>query len=191
MSTTIMDGQGGNKRAGVTDTNRLKTQAITVTELTAATEEADSFVAASDFVTLTSTGSFSGVFFFKNTTEDKDFHIDSLRTCNDSFCYYKIYRNVTAGTLVSSGTAGSFVNGSFGSNDVPSATVLSGADSLTATDGELLGTHMQGAGHSTQEWKGGVDLTPGTSMAILVKPSTNPTEVCIQLVGFVKPTGVV
>lgn len=191
MSTTIMDGQGGNKRAGVTDTNRLKTQAITVTELTAATEDSNSFVAASDFVTLTTTGDFSGVFYFKNDTEDRDFHIDSLRTCNDSFCYYKIYRNVTAGTLVSSGTAGTLVNGSFGSNDIPTATVLKGADNLTATDGELLGTHMQGAGHSTQEWKGGIDLTPGTSMAILVKPSTNPTEVCVQLIGFTKPAGVV
>lgn len=191
MSTTIMDGQGGNKRVGVTDTNRLKTQAITVSELTAATEEANSFVAASDFVTLTSTGSFSGIFYFKNTSEDQDYHIESLRTCNDSFCYYKIYRNVTAGTLVSSGTTGTIVNGSFGSNDTPSSTVLAGADGLTATDGELIGTHMQGAGHSTQEWKGGIDLTPGTSMAILAKPSTNPTEVCIQLIGFVKPSGVV
>lgn len=191
MSTTIMDGQGGNRRAGVTDNNRLKTQAITVTELTAATEDSNSFVAASDFVTLTDTSDFSGVFYFKNTSEDKDYHIESLRTCNDSFCYYKVYRNVTSGTLVSSGTAGTIVNGSFGSNDTPASTVLKGADGLTQTDGDLLGTHMQGAGHSTQEWKGGIDLTPGTSLSIFVKPSTNPTDVCIQMIGFVKSSGVV
>lgn len=188
MSTTIMDGQGNNYRAGVTGDNRLKTEAVTVSELSASTEDGKTFIAASDFVTLSTTGSFSGIFYIKNDTVDRDFHIDSIRTCNDMFAYWRIKKNPTTGTLISSGTSLTPVNGDFNIGTVDSMTVKSGSDGATVTDGTLVGTHMQGTGHSVQEFKGGVDLPPGTSMAIECKPSA-AGDVCIQMVCISKPTG--
>ena len=191
MPYTIMDGSGKAYSAKVDSENRLHTKAITVTELTAATEDALTFVGASGFITLNDTAAFSGVYYLKNNTEDKDFHIDTIRTCNDGFTYWETFTTPSGGTLLSSGTAVPLTNGSIGSTVNPSSISLSGADTLTVTGGTSLGTHMQGAGHSVQEFKGGVDVTPGQSLAIVAKPANAGTIVCLQLVGFAKPTGVV
>lgn len=188
MSTTIMDGTGTNRRAKVNSDSRLLTEAVIITELSASTEDGNTFIVASDFVTLSDTGSFSGVFYFKNTSADRDYHIDSLRTCNDSFTYWKIKKNVSTGTLVSGGAAAPVTNGDLNLSTVPTCTALTGSNGATVTDGTLMGTHMQGAGHSTQEWKGGVDLPPGASMSIECKP-TAAGDVCIQMVCISKPAG--
>ena len=188
MSTSIMDGTGSNRRAKVDSDYRLQVKSVSIQELSSATEDGNTFIVASDFVTLSTTGSFSGVFYFKNTSADRDYHIDSLRTCNDSFAYWRIKKSVTSGTLVSGGTAATVTNGDLSLTTAPTCTALSGSDGATVTDGSLTGTHMQGAGHSVQEWKGGVDLPPGASLAIECNPNA-AGDVCIQMVCISKPAG--
>ena len=180
----LESGIGNGFLAGVDRDNRLLTESVTVTQMANASDDSRAFLVATDFITLTTTASFSGVLYIKNTSTDTDMYIQSIRTCGDSAQYWRMYRNVTTGTLITGGTSAEIHNGKFGSNFLPAADVIKGADSLTITDGDVLGTHYQGAGHSVQDFDGGIELSPGSSIAWEVKPGTNPTDVCMQVLLF-------
>lgn len=187
----IKDGSGNGYQAQVSDSNRLLVQSVTVEQLTESTESGDAFVCSSDFVTITDTTSFHGVFYLKNTSTDKDYHVYSIRTCGDSSTKWRLLKNPTSGTLISGGTSQECQNLSLGSSKTLTHTALSGGTSNTVTDGTLLSTHINSMGHSIQTFNGGLDLTPGTSIALTCKVGTNPTEVCTQIILFQKTEGII
>jgi len=182
MATVIKSGQDGNT-AIVDDFKDLHTFATIRTESAVNTLEGNTFWTASGFISLTTTGSFSGIYYLKNTHLTKEFHVEFLRTCGLAAAEWKLYRNPTTGTLISGGTDVVPGNANFSSGGVLTATVKGGADAQTVTDGNVIAQWINGAGHSVQEFKGSMVLGPGDSLALTCKPES-AADVCVTLMGW-------
>ena len=107
MSQMIQDGTGTGNLAKVDASNHLKVKAAVIAnvrEVSGRTQQA--FVVASDFVALTTTGSFNGVLYLKNTSTDKTLYIESVRTCSRptattaaaNSSEWRVIKNPTAGS---------------------------------------------------------------------------------------------
>lgn len=187
MQTEIIDGSGSGKRAKVDEANRLNTFSITesrMADISARTGE--SFLITSDFVALTTTGSFNGMLYIKNTDTSKDLYIDKVRVCGTGTAMNSMqtvfYKNSTTGTLISDANAGIVVPANLGSNVVFGGLVYSAsADGKTVTNGTQFSQftiHLPG--HSIQEYDGALIIPAGSSIAIAVKPSASTTA-CIEV----------
>jgi len=171
---------GGTNSMMVGDTGRAYVNAVSRETKLDAAEKGDGYWIHSHYVALTTTASFSGILYLKNTHSTDEVHIGNLRTCGTGTGYlqWQIYKNPTTGTLISAGTAITPVNASFSSSNDMQADAIKGADALTITDGTLMGTWTDGTpGHSTTDLGGTIILGPGDSVAIDVKPSV-AQEVC-------------
>lgn len=150
-------------------------QAFTQSEIHAEAREhsrqGQFFLFATSFIPLTTTGSFSAIFYIKNTSTTKTLHIGKLRTCSDQVCEWKFIKNPTTGTLISDATAAAVENMNFGSSVLYVGDVYKGADAKTITDGVEAGTWINNIGHSQPDWEGAIMLGPGDSIALSVKPA--------------------
>ena len=188
MEIEIKDGSGTGKRAAVTKDGRLETFSITEDRLAdISLREGKSFIITSDFVSLTTTASFSGIMYIKNTDSKVNLFIDKIRICGTGaamggYAQTKFYKNPTTGTLISDANAGIVVPANLGSNEVLSATVYSASgDAKTVTDGTQFSqftVHLPG--HTVQDDKGAIILPGGSALAIVCKPSY-ATEVCVEI----------
>jgi len=186
--TEIIDGKGGGKRASVDNNNRLETFAITESRMADVSyRDGRSFLLTSDFIPLTTTASFSGVFYLKNTDPDTVIFIDKIRICGTAAVgvmgnlQTKFIKNPTTGTLITNATDAIVVPANLSSNNVLDADCYKGADSNTITDGTQFSqfvVHL--AGHTIQEYDGALILEGGNSMSIEVKPNI-ATDVCIEI----------
>lgn len=182
----IIDGTGSGKRAKVDINNRLETFAVSESRMAdISVREGQSFILTSDFISLTTTASFSGVFYLKDADATKVIYIDKIRICGTGtsmgYVQCKLIKNPTTGTLISDQTAAIAVPANLGASTDFAGTVYKGADSKTVTDGTQFSqftVHLPG--HTTQEYDGALVLTGGTSFAIEVKPSY-ATELCIEV----------
>ena len=135
MSNIIADGEGSGNSAGVTVNKRLKTTGIDLSLTEAATESGDTYNINTGEITLTSDTE-SGIIYLKNN-EDTNLIIDNLvvnikdYTGTDGQPEIKIYRNPTAGTLITEETASEISNRNFGSNKLLAANYYQGGDSKT------------------------------------------------------------
>lgn len=185
----IIDGTGTGKQAKVDENNLLRTRGISVPQVTGYTEDGDGFILASGFIPISNTTSFSGVYYLKNTSTNKDYHIDLFRSCNDQSTYWKLLKNPTTGTVIDTANTATPVNSKFNSSKEITGTFYYGGNELTFTDGTEAGTWIQGGpGHSLHEWKGGIDIGPGQSMGISAQP-TAAANVCIMLLIFQATSG--
>jgi len=182
MSETIKSGKSGYV-ATVDEFEDLHTFSTQRTEAAKNTVDGNTFWLASGFVPLTTTGSFSGIFYVKNTHDTENLNIDFLRTCNFSPSQWQLYRNSTTGTLISGGTAITPGNANFGINTPLSSTVLGGADGDTITDGAIVAQWINGAGHSVQNFQGTIVLAPGNSLSLNCKP-TVATTACVTAMAW-------
>jgi hypothetical protein len=182
---TLVDGTGNGYQAAVNSSNRLEVQAVT-TPTTANISQRDGqcFIVASDFVSLTTTGSFNGIMYVKNTATDKDLHIEKLRACGDGSgsVQLRVIKNPTSGTLISDANSADINNA-----NLSSAVAFSGlayaasADGKTVTDGTNFTQFISMLpGHTIQEYSGAIILGPGDSMAITAKPSAS-SNFCIEV----------
>jgi len=182
MPETIKSGDSGYV-ATVDSFNDLHTFSTIRTESAVNTVTGKTFWTASGFIPLTTTGSFSGIYYIKNTHSSSEFNIEFLRTCGLDATEWKLYRNPTTGTLISGGTSVTPGNAHFSEGGVLTATVLGGADGQTVTDGDVMAQWINNKGHSIQEFKGSLVLGPGNSMALTCKPS-GAADVCVTLMGW-------
>lgn len=138
----IQNGVGDGHTAKVDPSNRLHTRAIVNTEEKHATEHGDSYNINSGVVSLTSAGE-SGILYFKNN-EVRDFHITSIvasfgpsanGVVTDT-TLVRVYKNPSAGTLISDATAADInSNRNFSSNQTLTSNTYKGAEAKTITDG--------------------------------------------------------
>lgn len=188
MATQIETGTGnGGYRATVNEQNRLETFSITESRLADISyREGDSFILTSDFVSLTTTGSFNGIFYVKNTDPTKVILIDKIRICGTGSSMgslkCKFFKNPTTGTLISDANLGMAVAANLGSTKDFVGTVYSASgDGKTITNGEQMSQftiHLPG--HTIQEYNGALLLTGGTALGIAVQPSY-ATEACLEV----------
>jgi hypothetical protein len=182
----IEDGAGTGNRAKVTANNRLETFSITETRAAdISLRSGETFILTSDFISLTTTGSFNGLMYVKNTSQDNLF-IDKIRICGTGSSMgnlqTKMIKNPTTGTLISDANAGISVPANLGSNvTFTGLNYAASADAKTVTDGTQFSQftiHLPG--HTIQEYDGGLIVPGGSSFAISGKPSYS-TDICVEV----------
>jgi hypothetical protein len=187
MAQEIIDGSGKGYRVKVNENNRLETFSIIESRIAdISNRKGESFIITSDFVSLSTTGSFNGILYIKNTDPDKILFIDKVRVCGTGASMgsmqCKFHKNPTTGTLISDANAGIVVASNLGSNVDFSGTVYAASgDGKTITDGTQFSQftiHLPG--HTIQEYQGNLIIPGGASVGIAVKPSY-ATEACIEV----------
>ena len=187
MGFQIQDGTGKGNRAKVNDNKRLETFAVTESRIAdVSLRDGESFILTSDFISLTTTASFNGLMYIKNTDADKILFIDKIRICGTGtmmgYTQTKLIKNPTAGTLISDANVGISVPSNLASNvDYSGLNYAASGDGKTVTDGTQFSqftVHLPG--HTTQEYQGNLILEGGSSMAIVTKPSY-ATEICVEI----------
>lgn len=180
----IQDGTGASYKAKVDDEYRLHVQAITIPDPEFNAQFGKAFYLHSGYTTL-STGSYSAVFFLENTSTTDEIHINTIRTCStatgaDQYVQWRLYKNPTAGTIVSpTPTEVTAINANFGSTTTMVGNVYKGADGDTFTDGTMMATWTDAApGHSEQKINGALVLPPGMSVGLEAQPSASSIDVC-------------
>ena len=187
MAYQIEDGTGTGHRAKVTSGNRLETFSITERRMAdISLRDGESFIITSDFVALTTTGSFNGMLYIKNTDTSRNLFIDKVRVCgtgtsmNAMQC--KFFKNPTTGTLISDANDGIAVPANLASNSVFTGDVYAASgDGKTVTDGTQFSQftiHLPG--HTIQEYDGALILPGGNALAIAVQPGA-ATTACVEI----------
>jgi hypothetical protein len=171
----IQDGRGGGYSAGVDSDKRLLSKAISQSRVSdISRRNGKAFLISTDFISLTTTASFNGIVYIKNTS-DEDLFIGKVRTCSDTSgnVQVRILRNPTTGTLISDANAATQLSANFGSSEIfgGDAYAASG-DGKTVTDGSNSSQFINHSpGHSIQDYEGAVVIPKGQSFAITAKPS--------------------
>ena len=187
MFYIIEDGTGSGNKAKVNEQNRVETFSIIESRISdISNRDGKSYILTSDFVALTTTGSFNGMLYLKNTSTDKDLYIDRVRVCgtgtsmNAMQC--RFVKNPTTGTLISDANAGISVASNLGSNEeFEGVNYAASGDGKTVTDGTQFSQftiHLPG--HTIQEYNGAIIIPNGSAMAIEVKPGA-ATTACIEV----------
>lgn len=152
--------------------NRLHTFSLIEYPTEAFAHNGDTFQVPTDFIALTTTASYSGVWYITNMSATHNIHIEGMRTTSTVGTLWQLIKNPTAGTLISGGAALTPVNTNFSSGKTMSGTVKKGADALTITDGTLMGQWMTGVyGLYERRYEGAIILGAGNSLALQCKPS--------------------
>lgn len=168
--------------AVVNDNGELKTLATGVSKLYVEGEKGNSFFHATDFLAITTLNVEHGILYIKNTSE-YTLHINQIRTCGTQVQQWKMYKNVTTGTLVSAGVSLEPQNLFFGSGKVFSGSNLVGGDGFTVTNGTFLTQWINNAGHSTLSLDGALSLTTGTSLILTCEVSVAAT-MCANILAY-------
>jgi len=185
MAEQIIDGTGKGFRAQVDEFNRLSTNCVTQSRIADRSKRSgDGFILATGFISLTTTGSFSGAAYVKNTSETKDLFIKSIRTCGDGTgsIKIKILANPTTGTLISNANAGHANSSNLGvSTTFEGLYYVASGDGKTVTDGTHVAQFINKmVGHSVQDYEGAIVVPNGKSFAIVMQPSV-ATDVCVEI----------
>jgi len=185
----IKDGTGKGFSASVNSNNRLRTHAETLELLPAVSlRDGKAFMYKTDFVALTTTGSFSGLVYIQNSSTTP-LAVMAIRTCGTAYCQWRILKNPTGGTLISGGTASTPLAMNFTSAEDFEGTALVGADTNTVTGATVLGTWINGGpGHSVEEFSGALILGQGDSVALEVQPSAAATVCSTIQLAYVNAT---
>ena len=158
--------------ANVDNAGRLSTKALVTAPFEIFTHQGTAFWLATDFIALTTTASFTGILYIKNTQAKGLTHFKFIRQSSQAGTQWKFLKNPTAGTLISAGTDILPVNADFSSPTEATGVFKVGVDAQTVTDGTHMGQHQTGA-YSTLPFDvdGGIALGPGDSFVVLAKPS--------------------
>lgn len=182
---TILDGTGSGKRLKIDSNNRAVTQAIIKDEMTDVSErDGEAYIFASgDFTALTTTDTETGFFYLLNDNPDKELHIKSIRTCGDVVQKWRLYKEVSGGTLISNAVAGSSNNINLTKSNTAQATVYKGADGDTVTGGTMLEHWINGVGYSTEDLDGALVLGKGDSLTLTAEVPT-AGDLCCRIVAY-------
>lgn len=181
----IADGTGTGNLAKVNSRNRLETLAISEPRVADISKTfGRAFILASDFISLTTTGSFNGILYIKNTSSDYDLFIDKLRVCSSAsaFLQCRIINNPTTGTLISDANAADQLSSKIGSSQTfLGLAYAASADGKTVTDGANMSQFINmSPGHTIQEYDGSIVIPNGQAIALTIKPSAS-TTVCAEV----------
>lgn len=184
MSEMILDGTGKGYKAKVNSNSRLETFSISEERIADVSKTGYSFLVATDFIDLTTTGSFNGLLYIKNNSSTKDIFIKTMRICADGSgtAQCRLIRNPTAGTLISEATPADNLSSNAGSNvNFDGLAYTASGDGKTVTDGSNWTQFINRMpGHSVQHYDGAIVIPNGQSMALTVKPSA-ATTICIEV----------
>lgn len=181
----ILDGAGSNRRAKVNSRNKLLVRSTAEPIVAAVSaEQGLSYLLASDFISLTTTGSFNALMYVKNTSTNKNLHIGKIRTCSSGsgFMQVRLIAQPTSGTIVSDANSSDLSNANLSSGNVFDGISYSASgDGKTITDGSNFAQFINmSPGHSVQDYEGSIVLGPSDSIGLTCKPSV-ATIICIEI----------
>lgn len=180
----IADGTGSGDRAKVDGNNRLLTQSSVesnMARVSRVTGEAYTF--SSDFISITSVDTETGILYIKNTSPTMSFCISSIRASGILAQKWKLYSNVTTGTLVSAESAMVPQNLNLTSNSVAPADVYVGVNGSTVTDGARMEEWINGPGGATEEFGGAILLGRNDIIALTVEVPV-ACSVSVRVIGY-------
>ncbi len=180
----IEDGKGSGRQASVDHEHRIMTDAQTTTALALATIKGDAFWVATDFIALTTTGSFSGLCYLKNSGTTRKLTFHKLRVCGTNIQQVQWIKKPSTGTLISGGTTITPENLNSASSAKFLGTAKKGADALTVTDGTLWSQMVCEIGHCEEILDGALILGPDDAIAVVTKPSVAGTYCAAFLVSY-------
>ena len=178
----IENGVGNGNKALVDAGNRLHTVAVTQTKQELATDEAESYNINSGLVTLVDATE-QGILYLKNN-ETLHLHVTgivailgpSTNGVTTDTTRVRIYKNSTAGTLISTGTSADTVsNRNFGSSLTLTVDAFKGDGSATVTDGTV---HIESLLNPGSRVFFTVDeiINKGDTMTITYEPNDSNTS---------------
>jgi hypothetical protein len=179
----IQDNTGDGYGAKVDSHNRLWTDSLVVDESVSATFEGNAYNVNTGTINLTSANP-SAVLYMQNDGNE-DVVVTALfyllgNSNGSGDSVVDVYRNPTAGTIVSSGTNFAAINRDFGSANDLEAVLKKGAEGQTITDGTVvISSIFSGVGRQVVA-VGALILRPGNSIGIVVEPPAGNTSMDIQ-----------
>jgi hypothetical protein len=178
----IEDGTGTGSKVKVNSDNRMLVSSVVQTDLfDASKERGGGYIFSSlGFISLTSTGTESGIFYLKNTDTDKILEIHDIRTCGTVAQQWKMYQGDTGGTLISTANDATPQNMNLTSSNTASAICYYGADSLTRSGGSLVSVHANNVGHGHDSFQGALILGTGDSITLTAEVAS-AGEVCVMV----------
>lgn len=179
----IGDGSGKGIEAKVGSDNRLWVEAISRSEQLQASSEGNSYQIGTGLMTLTSANE-SAVLLLVNN-EDRAMKITAVNATSSAMTgssanvyLIKVYRK---GTALSAGVASAAGNNNFGSTKSLDATIETGGEAQTITDGVAAGGFYipnDTFFHTELAWT----LPKGSSMSITVTPGASNTSMPLSIV---------
>ncbi len=165
----IDDGKGKGVSAGVNDENRLLAQALTESQVTHHAHEGNVFSFPTGLIDITTTGSYTGLFYIKNTSADKNLYIDTIRVTASVPCRFRVRKQPSTGTLITAGADGISVVSRFDSGNSFQGDFFVGVDGQTITNGDIFADIYGQA--ALNETHGIIILTPNTTFSMEVQPT--------------------
>lgn len=185
MGLVIKDGSGKGYEAEVDSNKRLQVSAISEPAMhdVSINEGEVYYVTTNGFIAINTLNTETAILYTKNTSTTKRFVIDSIRTCGNQIQKILMYKNPTAGTIISNATAGQNTNANFSSSNSASLTTYKGADTYTFTDGTHLANHINNVGHSTEKTGDAIILGPNDALGITFELASSGV-VCAAVEGY-------
>jgi len=183
----IDDGTGAGYKLKISELNRAETDATVQTRIADISQRlGQAYTIATGFINLTTTASFSGILWIKNTDNSgRDMFIEHIRVCGESAAMEAVqcvvYRNPTTGTLISGASSAYASNNNFGSANQFNGIAYKGADANTITNGDWFTqftTHV--SGHSIIDFNDSIVIPKNSSIGFALKPS-NTMEICMEV----------
>lgn len=177
----IESGTGNGTKAGVTDKNQLLMRGVVSGSLFEASENGDAYILPTDFVAFTSAAGESGLLYWK--VHPSMSHLNHISVASEVVAKIRLYRGVTAGTLISAGTTLVPVNLNGGTGNSFDGDALKGASGQTVTDGTLVHTAIVPAGGTILlPFDDAFLMTANTTFAITVEPAANGDISCDSVI---------
>ena len=180
----IQDGKGTGYEVAVDTQNRMQTFSISEERIAdVSSRTGNAFIVATDFIALTTTASYSGLVYIKNTSDLRLF-ISQLRLCSTASgtVQAQLIANPTTGTLISDANLADQLSANLGSSQVFDGLAYSASgDGKTVTDGTNFTQYINHSpGHSIQDYRGAIVIPKGSAIALQVKPSVALT-ICAEV----------
>jgi urease beta subunit len=189
VAIEILDGKGSGKRAEVDKDNRLRVNAVSRTESEYESEQGNGYNVNTGDITLTSAAE-SYLLYIKNTG-DNPIHISTVfylwgsNTGGSGDCRATIWKNPTAGSLISSGTAVEMnQNRNFGSSNNLTADIYKGqtGETITTSDGKVIESIFNSTSPGRVAiYVGLIELPKNKSIAVSLSASAGTTSQTVQV----------
>lgn len=137
------------------------------------------YLANQGFISLTTTGTEIGIFYFTNTA-DEHLHIKEIRTCGDVVQKWRMYKFPTA---LTNSTEVTPANLNTSSSKTYSGVTSYGSNTSSLTGGTIVSQWINHAGHSSIDTTGALILGPDHSMGLTVEVASAGV-VCTNLLVY-------
>ena len=183
----IQDGTGAGYKAKVNEKYRLHTEAVTRESTTEAVFQGEAFNFNTGSMTLTSAGE-SAIGHFKHDGYDpfvvKEIVLTIGATTGGSgIGTARIYKNPTAGTIVTTATTIEIAtNRNFSSSKAPEGDMFKGAEGLTTTGGSLFDHTSRSTFETVISFDSAeIIMMKGNSLSVTWEPPTGNTSQIVEI----------